>query len=94
MLGAGERPTLAFILVNPTSGDIGRFLRHTLGIEGRAAGFLLSRPISPGGQGGTVPPPSLFRVGGGGFGARNEAQKGRIRVAFFARADYKRLKND
>ena len=42
---------------------------------------------APGGEGGTVPPPSVFRVGGGGFGARNEAQKGRIRAAFFARAD-------
>ena len=48
-LSAGERPTLAFILVNPTSGDIGRFLRHTPCIECRAAGSLLSRPISPGG---------------------------------------------
>ena len=38
---------------------------------------------APGGQGGTVPPPSVFRVGGGGFGARNEAQKGRIRAAVF-----------
>ena len=69
-LSAGERPELAFRLVNPTSGDIGRFLRHTPCIEGRAAGYLLSRPISPGGEGGMVPPPSLFRVGGGGFGAR------------------------
>ena len=76
-------PSRAFLPVNPTSGDIGRSSRHTVCIQRRAAGSPPPRPISPRGEGGTVPPPSLFRVGGGGFGARDEAQKGRIRVAFF-----------
>ena len=78
------RPFPACIPVNPILGDIGRVLPHTLySVMPRLLAIYQPGQSAPGGQGGMVPPPSIFRVGGGGFGARNEAQKGRIRVSVF-----------
>ena len=80
----------AFLCLSPYQPNIGRYWPLFIGypVHSTTGFWLSSVPANqPQGARGDGPPSFVFWVGGGGFGARNEAQKGRIRVAFFARAD-------
>ena len=97
-LGVSAPVRSAFPCLYPYQPNIGRYwpllMAHSL--HSTPSCWLSTGPANQpqGGKGGLSPLLTVFWVGGGGFGARDEAQKGRIRAAFFARADYIRLKND